>query len=82
MTLMVRQLSPTNIGLPLQIYAFTTTTAWEEYEGIQSDIMDHLLAMMPLFGLDVAQQDTASPMARRDRASLIDQWTGDGSGNE
>lgn len=55
MTLMVRQLSPTADGLPLELYCFTNTTAWLKYEGIQSDIFDHLLAILPEFGLRVYQ---------------------------
>ncbi|WP_216935509.1 MULTISPECIES: mechanosensitive ion channel family protein [unclassified Acinetobacter] len=54
-SLMVRQLQPTSEGLPLEIYAFTNTTAWADYENIQSDIMDHLLAIIPEFGLKVYQ---------------------------
>jgi len=38
MTLLVRQLSPTAVGVPLELYTFTNTTDWVEYEGIQSDI--------------------------------------------
>lgn len=56
MTLMVRQLNPTPEGLPLELYCFTNTTVWTEYEGIQSDIFDHLLAILPEFGLRVYQQ--------------------------
>jgi miniconductance mechanosensitive channel len=52
---MVRQLAPSADGLPLEIYCFTSTTAWLEYEGIQSDIFDHLLAILPEFGLRVYQ---------------------------
>lgn len=55
MTLLVRQLAPTPDGLPLEIYCFTRTTVWAEYEGIQSDIFDHLLAILPEFGLRVSQ---------------------------
>lgn len=55
MTMMVRQLSPTPDGLPLQVYGFTNTVAWAEYEGIQSDIFDHLLSILPEFGLRVYQ---------------------------
>lgn len=54
-SLMVRQLQPTSEGLPLEIYAFTNTTVWAEYENIQSDIFDHLLAIIPEFGLKVYQ---------------------------
>src|SRR3546814_17760233 len=56
MTLLVRQLQPTSGGLPIEIYCFTSTTAWAEYEAIQADIFDHLLAIMPHFGLRLFQQ--------------------------
>jgi miniconductance mechanosensitive channel len=55
MTLLVRQLDPTPQGLPIEIYCFTTTTAWNAYEDIQSDVMDHLFALVPDFGLRVFQ---------------------------
>ncbi|NNH77836.1 mechanosensitive ion channel [Acinetobacter sp. ANC 5380] len=54
-SLMVRQLQPTSEGLPLEIYAFTNTTVWKDYEAIQSDIFDHLIAIIPEFGLKVYQ---------------------------
>lgn len=57
-TLLVRQLAPTENGLPLQIYAFANTTAWAAYEGIQADIFDHLIAIMPEFGLRLFQHPT------------------------
>ncbi len=62
MTLMVRQLSPTSEGLPIEIYCFTNTVAWTEYEGIQSDIFDHLLAIAPEFNLRVYQAPSGSDM--------------------
>ena len=55
MTLLVRQLQPTTEGLPLEICCFTRSTAWGEYEGVQSDVFDHLLAILPAFGLRVFQ---------------------------
>ena len=55
MTMMVRQLAPTSDGLPLQVYGFTNTTAWVDYEAIQSDLFDHLLSILPEFGLRVYQ---------------------------
>ena len=54
-TIMVRQLAPTPQGLPLQIYAFTNDTNWTNYENIQSDIFDHMLAIAPEFGIEVFQ---------------------------
>ncbi|MBV2234002.1 MAG: mechanosensitive ion channel family protein [Sterolibacterium sp.] len=62
MTLMVRQLSPTADGLPLELYCFTDTIAWVQYEGIQSDIFDHLLAILPEFGLRVFQHPSGADM--------------------
>ena len=53
--LMVRQLAPSEHGLPLEIYAFTASTEWGDYEGTQADIFDHLLAIMPEFGLRIFQ---------------------------
>ena len=55
MTLLVRQLDPTPEGLPLQVYCFTKTIAWSEYESIQADIFDHLLAIIDQFDLRVFQ---------------------------
>ncbi|WP_414903474.1 mechanosensitive ion channel family protein [Sphingomonas flavalba] len=56
MTQLVRQLQPTPQGLPLEIYCFTNTTAWAAYESIQADIFDHLLAILPEFGLRLFQE--------------------------
>ncbi len=55
MTRMVRQLSPTEKGVPVEIYAFANTTVWTEYEKIQSDIFDHVLAVTDEFGLKTFQ---------------------------
>lgn len=62
MTLMVRQLAPTPEGLPLEIYAFTITTVWAEYESIQADIFDHILAVIDEFGLRVHQTPTGNDL--------------------
>ncbi len=55
MTFMARQLPPTENGLPLEIYCFTNTTVWIDYEQIQGDIFDHLYSILPCFGLKVFQ---------------------------
>lgn len=55
MTRIVRQLAPAENGLPLEIYAFTNDINWAIYEGVQSDIFDHILAVAPEFGLHVFQ---------------------------
>lgn len=60
MTLLVRHLAPGPEGLPIEIYCFANDTAWGAYEGIQADIFDHLLAILPEFGLRVFQQPSGS----------------------
>ncbi len=55
MTHMVRQLEPTPAGIPLQIYCFSSNKNWVPYEGVQADIFDHVISIMPLFGLKVYQ---------------------------
>ncbi len=62
MTLMVRQLAPTADGLPLEVYCFANTTVWAEYEGTQSDIFDHLFAIIPEFGLRGFQHPRGADM--------------------
>ena len=58
MTFMVRQLAPTEKGLPMQIYVFSNDIDWVRYEGIQSSIFDHLFAVVPEFGLRIFQNPT------------------------
>lgn len=62
MTLMVRQLAPTPEGLPLEVYAFTNTTIWAEYEGIQADIFDHIFAVVSEFDLRIHQTPSGNDM--------------------
>ena len=62
MTFLVRQLSPTENGLPLQIYVFSNNTNWVEYEEIQSDIFDHLLAALEQFDLKIYQQPSGNDL--------------------
>jgi miniconductance mechanosensitive channel len=72
MTFLVRQLAPTEKGLPLEIYVFTNDTRWAVYEGIQSDIFDHLLSVIGEFGLRVYQapsgRDISQALADRGNA--------------
>ena len=56
MTLFVRETTPTNSGVPLEIYCFSKEVRWVPYEEIQSEIMEHLLAVLPSFGLRVFQR--------------------------
>lgn len=62
MTFLVRQLAPTPQGLPLEIYVFSNDQAWANYEAIQSDIFDHLLAALPEFDLKVFQYPSGSDL--------------------
>ena len=63
-TLLVRQLPPSPQGLPIEIYCFTDTTDWNTYERIQSDIFDHLIAIVPEFCLSLFQEPSGSDYAR------------------
>lgn len=56
MTILVRQLAPNKNGLPIEVYFFSVEKAWVKYEAIQADIFDHLLAILPEFGLRVFQE--------------------------
>lgn len=62
MTLMVRQLAAEDKGIPLQIYAFTNTVVWGEYEQIQSDIFDHIYAVIDTFDLRIHQSPGSADM--------------------
>ncbi|WP_028694782.1 mechanosensitive ion channel family protein [Pseudomonas cremoricolorata] len=62
MTCMVRQMQTTAEGVPLELYCFTRTTAWADYERIQGDIFDYLLAVLPEFGLSLYQQPSGNDM--------------------
>lgn len=63
MTLLIRALAPSQQGLPIEVYAFTKTTAWAEYEMIQAEIFDHLIAVASFFDLRVFQQPTGLDFA-------------------
>ncbi|MBW3565682.1 MAG: mechanosensitive ion channel family protein [Acidobacteria bacterium] len=76
MTFLVRHLEPGSDGLPLEIYVFTKTTAWAEYEAIQADVFDHLLAILPEFGLRVFQNPTGHDFERMREAGIRDQGSG------
>jgi len=60
MTFLVRHLQPSEKGLPIEIYVFSNDQAWANYEAIQADIFDHILAIIPEFGLRVFQNPTGS----------------------
>lgn len=62
MTNMARQLPLTAEGIPLELYCFTDTTTWVDYETIQADLFDHLIAVLPEFGLRVYQHPSGFDM--------------------
>ena len=64
MTIMVRQLATENKGIPLEIYCFTDTTAWAEYETIQSDIFDHLYSTASFFDIEIFQEPGGKDFVR------------------
>jgi miniconductance mechanosensitive channel len=68
LTFLVRQLAPTPEGLPIEIYVFTRDTRWAYYEAIQADIFDHILAIVPHFGLSVYQRPSGG-----DFGALLDE---------
>ncbi len=63
MTLLVRQLAPGPEGVPIEIYCFSNDTAWARYEGFQADIFDHLIAILPEFGLTAYQSPAGRDFA-------------------
>ena len=65
MTRLVRQLQPTEKGLPIEIYVFSSNTEWVAYEGIQSDLFDHILAVVPEFDLRLFQSPLIMAAAYR-----------------
>jgi miniconductance mechanosensitive channel len=64
LTILVRQLAIEDHGVPIEIYCFTQTTAWLEYEDIQADIFDHVLAGASYFGLEIFQQPSGTDIIK------------------
>ncbi len=62
--LMVRTLEPNHTGLPLQIYLFTNTTVWEEFESIQNELTETTIALLPRFGLRILQMPSGDDVRR------------------
>ncbi|MCW1431682.1 mechanosensitive ion channel family protein [Novosphingobium sp. JCM 18896] len=74
MTRIVRQLAPSPEGLPLEIYCFADTSDWGAYEAIQADIFDHLLAILPRFGLRLYQRPGGSDFRPRGGSIAAENW--------
>ena len=62
--LMVRHLAPTNQGIPIEIYCFSNDKKWENYEHIQANIFDHLLASVPYFNLEIFELPTGQDFTK------------------
>ena len=71
MTLMVRELAPTSTGVPLEIYCFSKEVNWVPYEKIQSDIIEHLLAVLPSFRLRVFQRSSDIHQEVADQVDVV-----------
>ncbi len=64
MIMMVRQLAPTETGMPMEIYAFTDTVAWVQHEGIMADIFDHIMVAARYFDLEIFETPTSGDIRR------------------
>jgi miniconductance mechanosensitive channel len=64
---MVRQLAPTEHGLPLEIYVFSKDQNWVNYESIQANIFDHILAVVPEFNLRIFQDPSGLDFSKLTR---------------
>lgn len=62
---MVRHLQSSDVGVPLQVYAFTATTVWTEYERIQASLFEHIMAIAPLFDIRIFQRPSGSDIDKR-----------------
>ena len=65
---MVRQMEPTQAGLPLQLYFFLRTTEWKAFERVQSDIFDHVYAVIREFGLAIFQRPAGTDIVEASRS--------------
>ncbi len=73
MTLMVRQLQPSDTGVPLQLYFFTDTVVWQEYERIQSEVFSHVMAVVGEFDLRIFQRPAGSDVEELRKAPALQQ---------
>ena len=68
LTLLVRQLAPGSSGIPIEVYAFSSDKNWGNYEQLQADLFDHILAVVPEFGLRVFQEPSGADLRALGRA--------------
>lgn len=74
MNIMVRQLAPTQHGLPIEIYMFANTIIWAEYEHIMADIFDHIIAAAPYFGLQIYEMEGSGDLKQIEIQNQMD-WS-------
>ncbi len=72
MTFLIRHLQPTETGIPIEIYVFSREQAWAVYENIQSDIFDHILAIVPEFELKVFQNPSGSDFRSLSKSQITE----------
>lgn len=73
MTFMIRQLAPTEFGIPMQVYAFSSNKEWIKYENIQSDIFDHIFAVVPMFDLKIYQKPSSNTLEKINNSENIEE---------
>ncbi len=73
MTFMIRQLAPTEFGIPMQVYAFSSNKEWIKYENIQSDIFDHIFAVVPMFDLKIYQKPSSNTLENINNSGNIEE---------
>lgn len=73
MTFMVRQLAPTEFGIPMQVYAFSSNKEWIKYENIQSDIFDHIFAVVTMFDLKIYQKPSSNTLENINNSENIEE---------
>lgn len=72
MTIMVRQLAPTSQGLPIEVYCFTNDVRWGYYEEIMADVFDHLMTIVPEFGLKIFEEPSGDDISKLKTISLLE----------
>ena len=73
---MVRHLQSSDTGVPLQVYAFTNTTVWVEYERIQASLFEHIMAIVPLFDIRIFQRPSGGDLEKRLGAEDLERIVG------
>ena len=64
MIILVRQLQPTQLGVPLELYFFSSDTAWIAYEHLQAEIFEYIFALLPEFGLRAFQSPAGTDFTK------------------